>query len=194
MTFFSDLLGFSCRDHALDARDIHKASGSVSSGMVQDTQRRRLMAGGAALGLGMALVPLSGRAQQSARPPVLEADPAEVKRVIAEFLQGADPVEKGLKLELPFLGDNPASVPVRAIIDEPITPDSYCEELIVIAEGNPRPLACRFHFTPLVGNVDVAVRLRLVKSQSVRVMARMNDGRVLAQAQQITVTAGGCGM
>lgn len=193
MTFFSDLPGFSRRDHGLDACGTQKASGAVSSGMVQDIQRRRLMAGGAALGLGMALVPLSGRTQQSAPPP-LEADPVEVKRVIAEFLRGADPVEKGLKLELPFLGDNPASVPVRAIIDEPITPESYCEELIVIAEGNPRPLACRFHFTPLVGNVDVAVRLRLVESQSVRVMARMNDGRVLAQAQQITVTAGGCGM
>ena len=74
------------------------------------------------------------------------------------------------------------------------TPESYCEELIVIAEGNPRPLACRFRFTPLVGNVDVAVRLRLIGSQTVRAMARMNDGRVLAMAKPITVTAGGCGM
>ena len=156
-------------------------------------ERRRLMAGGTALGLGMALLPLNGRAQQASQPP-LEADPAEVRRVIDEFLQGSEPVEDGLTLDMPFLGDNPASVPVRVTLKDRVTPESYCEELVVIAEGNPRPLACRFQFTPLVGNVDVAVRLRLVESQSVRVMARMNDGRVLAQARQITVTAGGCGM
>lgn len=155
--------------------------------------RRRLMVGAAAAGLGMALLPWSARAQESEQP-LLEADPAEVQRIIDAFLQGQQAIEEGLKLDLPILGDNPASVPVRVILEEPVTPESYCEELIVIAQGNPRPLACRFHFTPLVGQVEVAVRLRLIESQTVRVLARMNDGRMLAQARDITVTAGGCGM
>lgn len=155
--------------------------------------RRRLLVGGAGLGVGMAMMPLPGRAQQ-AQAPALEANPEEVQRVIADFLQGAQPVEEGLTLDVPILGDNPASVPARVVLDQPQTPESYCEELIVIAEGNPRPLACRFRFTPLVGNVDVAVRLRLIGSQTVRAMARMSDGRVLAMAKPITVTAGGCGM
>lgn len=155
--------------------------------------RRRVMVGGASLGLGLAVAPLHGRAQEGGQPP-LGPNPDEVQRVIAEFLQDAQPIEEGMTLDVPILGDNPASVPVRVRLDEPVTPESYCEELIVIAEGNPRPLACRFHLTPLVGNVDVAVRLRLVGSQTVRAMARMNDGRVLALARPITVTAGGCGM
>lgn len=156
--------------------------------------RRRLMAGGAALGLGMVVAPMAVRAQQSGRPELGPADPAEIQQIIAEFLQDAQPIETGLKLDLPILGDNPSSVPVRVILDEPVTPESWCEEIIIIAEGNPRPLACRFHLTPLMGNVDVGVRLRLIDSQTVRVMARMSDGRVLSQAQHITVTAGGCGM
>lgn len=155
--------------------------------------RRRLVVGGAAFGLGMAMVPLTVRAQQAGQP-LEPADPAEIKQIIAEFLKGEQPVEDGITLDLPILGDNPASVPVRVMLDAPVTPESYCEELIIIAEGNPRPVACRFQFTPLMGNVDVGVRLRLIGSQSVRVMARMNDGRVLARAQHITVTAGGCGM
>ena len=202
MIFFSDLRYF--RDgRTLDAPGAQGASrarvGTVAAGNAalpaasgHGLQRRRLMAGGAALGLGMALTPLAGRAQP-VQPP-LKADPAEVRRVIAEFLQGAEPIEKGLTLDMPFLGDNPASVPVRVMLDEAVTPESYCEELILIAEGNPRPLACRFHFTPLLGSVDVGVRLRLIESQSVRALARMNDGRVLAQVREITVTAGGCGM
>lgn len=160
----------------------------------QFTQRRRLMGSGAVLGLGLAIFPLAGRAQEGGQPALEGADPEDVQRIIAEFLQGTEPTETGLTLDLPILGDNPASVPVRVMLDDPITPESYCEELIIIAEGNPRPLACRFQFTPLIGNVDVAVRLRLIGSQTVRAMARMNDGRVLAQARPITVTAGGCGM
>lgn len=193
MIFFSDLLGVTRSARGLGSRSKPAASTHIAFGTANDLQRRRLLAGGAALGLGSALLPHGVRAQEVAQPP-LEADPAEVRRVIAEFLQDAEPIEKGLTLDMPFLGDNPASVPVRVMLDDPVTAESYCEELILIAEGNPRPLACRFHFTPLVGNIDVAVRLRLVESQTVRAMARMNDGRVLAQARQITVTAGGCGM
>lgn len=155
--------------------------------------RRRLMVGGASLGLGMAALPLPGRARQGGQA-ALKPDPQEVERVITEFLQGAQPVEEGMKLDVPILGDNPASVPARVVLEQAMTPESYCEELIVIAEGNPRPLACRFRFTPLVGNVDVGVRLRLIGSQTIRAMARMSDGRVLAMARPITVTAGGCGM
>lgn len=156
--------------------------------------RRRLMVGGAAFGLGMAMAPMAVRAQQNEAPALKPADPAEIRQIVTEFLKGAEPVEEGLKLELPILGDNPSSVPVRVILDEPVTPESWCEEIIILAEGNPRPVACRFHLTPLVGNVDVGVRLRLIDSQTVRVLARMNDGRVLSKAQHITVTAGGCGM
>ncbi|MCQ9616146.1 sulfur oxidation protein SoxY [Paenalcaligenes niemegkensis] len=119
---------------------------------------------------------------------------AEVKAIVDEFLQGTQPLEQDLKLDMPVLGDNPAAVPVKAIVELPITPDSYCEELIILAEGNPRPLACRFKFTPLTGRAEVAVRLRLIETQTVSALARMNDGRVLMARQHITVTAGGCGM
>lgn len=156
--------------------------------------RRRLMVGGAALGLGMVVAPVAVRAQQNSQPALGPADPAEIQKLIDEFANGTELSEEGLKLDLPILGDNPASVPVRVILEEPVTPESWCEEIIVIAEGNPRPLACRFHLTPLVGSVDVGIRLRLIDSQQVRALARMSDGRVLTKAQHITVTAGGCGM
>lgn len=156
-------------------------------------QRRQLLEG-AALGLGLALVPTAVRAQLASPTPLKPASAAEVQAIIDGFLQGAQPIEKGLELEMPVLGDNPAAVPVKAKVALPITPESYCEELIILAEGNPRPLACRFSFTPLAGTAEVAIRLRLIESQNIRALARMNDGRVLMTHRHITVTAGGCGM
>lgn len=154
--------------------------------------RRRLLEG-AALGLGMALASPVLRAQQN-QSQLKGADPAEIQAIVDAFLDGAKPLEEGLKLDMPVLGDNPASVPVKAVLEVPITADSYCKELIIIAEGNPRPMACRFQFTPLAGTTEVAVRLRLIETQSIQALARMNDGRVLAARRHITVMAGGCGM
>ena len=156
--------------------------------------RRRQILEGAALSLGLGLVPTTLRAQLASPVPLKPASQAEVQAVINGFLQGVQPIEEGLELDMPVLGDNPASVPLKAKVVVPITPESYCEELIILAEGNPRPLACRFTFTPLAGTAEVAVRLRLIESQYIRTLARMNDGRVLMAHRHITVTAGGCGM
>ena len=144
------------------------------------------------MGLGIVLLPMAGRAQTQA--PLQAADPAQVQAIVDAFLDGAKPLAQGITLDMPVLGDNPASVPVKAKVLLPITPESWCEELIILAEGNPRPLACRFTFTPMAGTAEVAVRLRLIESQNIRTLARMNDGRVLMAQRHITVTAGGCGM
>jgi len=156
-------------------------------------QRRQFLEG-AAFGLSLGLLPTRLRAQLATQVPLKPASAAEVQAIIDHFLQGAKPLEEGLELDMPVLGDNPAAVPVKAKVVLPIRPDSYCEELIILAEGNPRPLACRFSFTPLAGTAEVAIRLRLIESQNIRALARMNDGRVLMAQRYITVTAGGCGM
>lgn len=165
---------------------------SLSTTATQLNKRRQLLKS-ISIAIGGGLLPLSLSAQ------VLEqlltaASQAEVKAEIDLFLKGATPLEQGLKLIMPVLGDNPAAVPVKVAFEAPITPDSYCEELILLAEGNPRPLACRFTFTALAGTSEVAVRLRLIESQRIQAIARMNDGRFLIAKHHITVTAGGCGM
>lgn len=126
--------------------------------------------------------------------PQLSPDPAELARLTAEFLNGATPQDTGLLLDLPPIGENPAQVPVRVKVTLPLDDELWCPELILLAEMNPRPLACRFAFTPAAGAADVGIRLRLTQSQSVTAYARLSDGRVLTARQQITVTAGGCGL
>lgn len=159
-----------------------------------DIDRRGLLAGAAALtGLAASgLWPATGWAQSSLAMPQL--DSLMANEIAAEFTAGAEPLAEGLALDLPALGDNPAAVPVRVHVTEVITDSSWCEEIIVIADLNPKPLACRFRFTADTGSADVAVRVRLIQSMPIRAYARMNDGRILTARQEITVAAGGCGL
>lgn len=156
--------------------------------------RRRQLVLGSAAGLGAAWLPINLHAQVAFDQLLKPATAAQVQAIVDEVLKGAIPEEKGMKLDMPALGDNPAAVPVKVVLDLPASDDVYCQELIILAQGNPHPLACRFNFTALAGTTEVAVRLRLIETQTIRALARLSDGRVLSAQHHITVTAGGCGM
>lgn len=156
-----------------------------------EMNRRQVMIMGAALG---AAPLLGGAAAAQTSTAAARADTAESDRIAAEFTGSAKALSEGLSLDLPALGDNPSAVPVRALLTEAVTDESWCEELIILAERNPMPLACRFRFSKASGAADVAVRLRLIETMHVRALARMNDGRVFDTRGQITVAAGGCGL
>lgn len=158
--------------------------------------RRGLITGGAAL-LGMASTVAASAARAQSGPitdPALQPDPAALARIIAEFLNGSEPIGEGLALELPPIGDNPAQVPLRAHVTLTLTDGLHCPEMIILAERNPHPLACRLRFSPGMGLADVSTRVRLTQSQHVSAYARLSDGRVLMARQDIIVTAGGCGI
>lgn len=130
-------------------------------------------------------------------PPLvgpLAPDPVAFKKALSTFTGSATPQAEGLQLDIPVLADNPSAVPIKAKVTLPITEHDWCEELIVLAELNPIPLACRLRFTAETGTAEAAVRIRLSQSQAVHVLARMKSGTLLAGKQTITVAASGCGM
>ena len=130
-------------------------------------------------------------------PPLvgpLAPDPVAFKKALSTFTGSATPQAEGLQLDIPVLADNPRAVPIKAKVTLPITEHDWCEELIVLAELNPIPLACRLRFTAETGTAEAAVRIRLSQSQAVHVLARMKSGKLLAGKQTITVAASGCGM
>ena len=130
-------------------------------------------------------------------PPLvgpLAPDPVAFNKALSTFTGSATPQAEGLQLDIPVLADNPSAVPIKAKVTLPITEHDWCEELIVLAELNPIPLACRIRFTAETGSAEAAVRIRLSQSQAVHVLARMKSGKLLAGKQTITVAASGCGM
>lgn len=133
------------------------------------------------------------------QPPIplvgpLAPNPVEFKKTMEQFIGSATPQADGLQVEIPLLADNPSAVPVKAKVTLPITEQDWCEAMMVVAELNPIPLACRMKFTADTGSAEAAIRIRLSQSQTVYVLARMKSGVVLQGKQMVTVAASGCGM
>ena len=156
--------------------------------------RRRLIVSVVAAGAVSAL-PASVLAQAGpAADDPLAPNPAEFKAAMARFTGAAKPVSEGLLLDVPLLADNPSAVPVKVEVTLPITEQDWCEEVIVLAELNPSPLACQMQFTAATGTAEASVRLRLSQSQTIHALARMHSGKVLVAKQTVTVAVSGCGM
>ena len=157
--------------------------------------RRHLMAGGAALALPTAT--WAQPAASAAKAPLVGAlapDPVTFKKTMAQFIGRATPLGSGLELDMPVLADNPSAVPISVKLTLAHGEQDWCEEIIVLADLNPSPLACRLLFTADTGSAEAALRVRLSQSQTIYALARMKSGKVLQAKQAITVAASGCGM
>jgi sulfur-oxidizing protein SoxY len=143
------------------------------------TRRQALTAGGVAL-IGIAAAPAA-----SAR--------STAQQIINEYLAGAKPQTRAIDLDVPANADNPNAVHATIKVDSPMTPESYCKEIVLIAEGNPWPLASRFSFGPGAAIPHVSTRIRLAESQRITALARMSDGSVLIASKDVIVAVSGCG-
>jgi sulfur-oxidizing protein SoxY len=139
-----------------------------------------LGAGGAAFAVMVDLQPLA------AAPKDAEAD-------IMKFT-GGKTAEKGkITIELPEIAENGNTVPLSITVDSPMTAESHVTDVLVVAEGNPRPGLATFHFTPMSGRAEAATRIRLAATQNIVVVAKTSDGKFFTEAKQVKVTIGGCG-
>ncbi|MDP4024679.1 thiosulfate oxidation carrier protein SoxY [Methylobacterium sp. NEAU 140] len=123
--------------------------------------------------------------------PALAAK-AATDEAIKAFTRGREPVRGKVKLELPEIAENGNTVPMTVSVDAPMTKDSFVEEVMIVAEGNPNPGVISFHFTPS-SVAEANTRIRLAETQNVIAVARMNDGSVFSDVKQVKVTIGGCG-
>ncbi|OHV18186.1 thiosulfate oxidation carrier protein SoxY [Methylorubrum extorquens] len=127
----------------------------------------------------------------------LRAGPASAAKntsdeAIKAFTRGKEPVRGKVKLELPEIAENGNTVPMTVSVDVPMTEESFVEEVMILAEGNPNPGVISFHFTPS-SVAEANTRIRLAETQNVIALARMNDGSVFSDVKQVKVTIGGCG-
>nr|WP_137830673.1 thiosulfate oxidation carrier protein SoxY [Methylobacterium sp. L1A1] len=127
----------------------------------------------------------------------LRAEPARAAKnnseeAIKAFTRGREPVKGKVKLELPEIAENGNTVPMTVSVDVPMTEDSFVEEVMIVAEGNPNPGVISFHFSPS-SVAEANTRIRLAETQNVVAIARMNDGSVFSDVRQVKVTIGGCG-
>src|SRR6478752_2109900 len=79
------------------------------------------------------------------------ATPTESDAEIAKFTGGKVPEKGKITIDLPEIAENGNTVPLQVTIDSPMTPDNNIAEMLVVADGNPRPGVALFRFSPLAG-------------------------------------------
>jgi sulfur-oxidizing protein SoxY len=145
--------------------------------------RRHALAVGAG---GAALVLLGKVRPATAAPKDSEAD-------IAKFTGGKTAEAGKITIDLPEIAENGNTVPLTVTVDSPMTAESYVSDILVVADGNPRPGVATFHFTPLSGSAEATTRIRLATTQNIIVVAKTSDGKLYTGQKLVKVTIGGCG-
>lgn len=142
--------------------------------------RRELLAGAAAL-ISVTAVPFESVAGQ-----------AEAEELLKKLTGGVAAKTGRITLKLPEVAENGGSVPMTVAVESAMTDKDFCKAIHVVADGNPMPGICSFHFTPAAGKAEASLRIRMAKTQTVRAVAVMNDGSTYQVAAEVKVTIGGC--
>lgn len=120
------------------------------------------------------------------------ATPAEADDFAKKLLGNAQPKEGRVKLILKDVAESGSAEPITVAVDSPMSAADHVKAIHVVADGNPYPGVASWYFTPRSGKAEVSFRMRLAKTQVVRVYAVMSDGQVFVARQETKVTVGGC--
>lgn len=112
---------------------------------------------------------------------------------IKAFTGGAEAKSGKISLSTPEIAENGNTVPVAFDVESPMTADNHVQEVLVLADGNPRPGVATFRFSELSGEAAASTRIRLAKTQNVIAVAKMSDGSFYMDKKLVKVTIGGCG-
>lgn len=125
-------------------------------------------------------------------PRVAAATEDEMNEAISGMFGDRVITEGRVNVDLPPIAENGFSVPIDISVDSPMTEDDYVKQIVVLSPRNPLPVLAQYHLTPMSGRGDVSARIRLGGTQSIRVIAEMNDGTLWSGAKQTLVTLAAC--
>ncbi|MGI8527400.1 MAG: thiosulfate oxidation carrier protein SoxY [Pseudolabrys sp.] len=112
---------------------------------------------------------------------------------IAKFTGGKMPEKGKIAIELPEIAENGNTVPLAVTVEAPMDSGNYISEVLVVAEGNPRPGVATFHFSPMSAKAQASTRIRLATTQNIVVVAKTSGGQFYTDQKLVKVTIGGCG-
>lgn len=117
----------------------------------------------------------------------------DYEEVIKKFTGGRTPAVGRIRIDAPEIAENGNTVPMTISVESPMTTESYVTDVLVVADGNPRPGVVTFHFSPASGVAEANTRIRLASTQFLVVVAKMNDNSFFTAKKEVKVTIGGCG-
>lgn len=122
-----------------------------------------------------------------------EADPKLWPVVKEAFFAQRDIQEVDfLKIEAPRRAESGAQVPVTFIYDKAAANGVNLKKIYVLVDANPIQLASTYHLTDMLGNLNLATRIRMETDSYVRLVGETADGKLYMAKREIRA-AGGCG-
>ena len=121
------------------------------------------------------------------------AAPKDAADEIAKFTGGKTAEQGKITLELPEIAENGNTVPLSVSVDSAMTDADHVTEVLVLAEGNPRPGVATFHFSAMSGKAEASTRIRLATTQNIVAVAKTSTGKFYTASKLVKVTIGGCG-
>ena len=109
-----------------------------------------------------------------------------VNETISKFTGGAEIVPGDIILDTPEIAENGNTVPID--VSAP-----GAASIMLLAAGNPVPAVATFNFGPLSGSRSGNTRIRLIKTQEVMAIAKMEDGSFKSTQATVKVTNRGSG-
>jgi sulfur-oxidizing protein SoxY len=122
-----------------------------------------------------------------------EADPKLWPVVKEAFFAKRDIQEvEFMKIEAPRRAESGAQVPVTFSLDKAAANGVDIKKIYVLVEANPIQLAATYHLTEMLGNFQLATRIRMETDSFVRLVGESADGKLYMAKREIRA-AGGCG-
>ncbi len=97
-----------------------------------------------------------------------------------------------IKIEAPRRAESGAQVPVTYVIDNAAAKGVVIKKLYAFVDANPIPLTATYHLTDMLGNFQLATRIRFETDAFVRLVGETADGKLYMASREIRA-AGGCG-
>lgn len=134
-----------------------------------------------------------GAVALAAVPFEASATPQGLKEAMDKLIGGKIVKEGKVNVILPDIAEDGGTVPFAVDIDSPMTEADHVKAIHIFADGNPLPDIASYYLGPHNGKAQIAVRIRLGKTQHVVCAAEMSNGDVYVGRRQVKVTLGGCG-
>jgi len=122
-----------------------------------------------------------------------EADPKLWPVMKEAFFAKRDMQEVSfIKIDAPRRAESGAQVPVTYLIDNAAANGVVIKKLYAFVDANPIPLTATYHLTDMLGNFQIATRIRMETDSYVRLVGETADGKLYMAKREIRA-AGGCG-
>ncbi len=110
-----------------------------------------------------------------------------------QYFRGQTIIESDdiIEIEVPYRAEDPALVPIKIISKIKQTSQNYIKKILVLVDNNPMPFVGEFKFTPLSGQADLAMRIRVNSYSYIRVIAETSEGK-LYMTKKFVKASGGC--